>query len=128
MSAVTGQMRRWSTKKVGPPLYPASITLTRHSNCKFSRLADVNVVISAVLSGQLTWLPNGSEMPEETNCRFAASQEAALSGEEPYSLHLACSIRGHAPLRVLLCTIAEAVDCAGGVAICLQKTLNPVIL
>ena len=34
----------------------------------------------AVTSGQLVWLPEGSEMPEETNCRFAASQEAQLPG------------------------------------------------
>ena len=44
-------------------------------------LADLVVLIRAVLSGQLTWLPNGSEMPEETNCRFAASQVAQLPGE-----------------------------------------------
>ncbi len=29
-------------------------------------------------SVQLRWLPNGSEMPEETNCRYASSQEALL--------------------------------------------------
>lgn len=32
----------------------------------------------AVVSGQLQWLPGGSEMPEETNCRFASSQAALL--------------------------------------------------
>ena len=35
----------------------------------------------AVTSGQLTWLPHGSEMPQETNCRFASSQGSLLGPE-----------------------------------------------
>lgn len=31
-----------------------------------------------VLSADLKWLPDGSEMPDETNCRFTASQSTSL--------------------------------------------------
>lgn len=33
---------------------------------------------SAVFASEFEWLPNGSEMPEETNCRFAAGQSGLL--------------------------------------------------
>lgn len=36
--------------------------------------------LPAVLSSQLQWLPNGSEMPEETKCKvFAQSQQKIVS-------------------------------------------------
>ncbi|CAL8469321.1 g8862 [Coccomyxa elongata] len=40
-----------------------------------------------VKSGQLVWLPNGSEMPEETNCRFASSQSSLLGAEGARLVH-----------------------------------------
>jgi DNA-directed RNA polymerase I and III subunit RPAC1 len=45
------------------------------------------VVCKTVKSGQLTWLPSGSEMPEETNCRFASRQSALLGAEGARLVH-----------------------------------------
>lgn len=41
----------------------------------------------AVKSGQLVWLPNGSEMPEETSCRFASSQSSVLGPQGARLVH-----------------------------------------
>ncbi|KAK9824049.1 hypothetical protein WJX72_007346 [[Myrmecia] bisecta] len=38
------------------------------------------IINEKVYSGQLQWLPEGSEMPEETTCRFARSQAGAIPG------------------------------------------------
>ena len=46
----------------------------------------------AVHTSELEWLPQGSEMPEETNCRFAAGQEGLLASPAgPVRLLLAIS-------------------------------------
>lgn len=39
--------------------------------------------ILQVYSGQLEWLPDGSEMPEETGCNFAQSQEGVIPPVRP---------------------------------------------
>ena len=33
-----------------------------------------------MLSGDLRWLPSGSELPQETECSFVSTQEALLPG------------------------------------------------
>jgi DNA-directed RNA polymerase I and III subunit RPAC1 len=40
-----------------------------------------HVTCVAVLSKDLVWLPTGSEMPEETGCRFSSSQDGMF--EDP---------------------------------------------
>eukprot|EP00210_Caulerpa_lentillifera_P002725 g2605.t1 len=40
-----------------------------------------------VLSGNLKWLPNGSEMPDETSCRFLNDQRMTLNQSELHPVH-----------------------------------------
>lgn len=52
--------------------------------CKREGGAMVN---DKVLSGSLHWLPDGSEMPDETSCRFASGQHHMFSGKAPEPVH-----------------------------------------
>ena len=46
-------------------------------------LQHTEVKASAVLSSAFEWLPEGSEMPEETSCRFAGSQKLLMEDAGP---------------------------------------------
>eukprot|EP00199_Chlamydomonas_sp_CCMP681_P001831 CAMPEP_0119110596 /NCGR_PEP_ID=MMETSP1180-20130426/30693_1 /TAXON_ID=3052 ORGANISM="Chlamydomonas cf sp, Strain CCMP681" /NCGR_SAMPLE_ID=MMETSP1180 /ASSEMBLY_ACC=CAM_ASM_000741 /LENGTH=358 /DNA_ID=CAMNT_0007097031 /DNA_START=1 /DNA_END=1077 /DNA_ORIENTATION=- len=41
----------------------------------------------SVLSSSIQWLPGGSEMPDETGCRFAAQGQANVFSEPPRPVH-----------------------------------------
>lgn len=60
-----------------PPLLPSSL-------CR--RQGDV-VVQDKVFSSDLTWLPHGSEMPDETSCRFASSGQSSMFSPAPAPVH-----------------------------------------
>lgn len=59
-------------------------TIVFRLRAKCYRRPDGSVVNDRVYSRQLTWLPRGSEMPDETGCRFVIPQEGVgeLPGEE----------------------------------------------
>jgi hypothetical protein len=50
------------------------------------RQGDV-VIQDKVFSSDLTWLPHGSEMPDETSCRFASSGQSSMFSPAPAPVH-----------------------------------------
>lgn len=55
-------------------------TIVFRLRARCTRAPDGTVVGDRVYSRQLEWLPNGSEMPEETGCRFVVPQQEHPEG------------------------------------------------